>query len=313
MSTAEWAGVRTLVAANRLGAATPTPSEVLAFPISIRTRHRALQAMDKMQSDKALADSPKKKAGIQSVRKAFEILEAIARNDSLRLTEIVSETGLKRNLAHAYLTSLQQVGIVVQDESTSRYKLGGTAVRFGLKALSTLDFQSTAVTFMNELRDKVGYSVLLSVWSAQGPVTISRIDGRLQSPFEIRIGAQVNLTDTSAGLIFLAYLEKSAWAHFVTAKQLKESQHFSTFAELNVKLEDIRKSGLVALRGLIGPNQTPLTEFSAMSAPVFGQNKNLQAVLTVIAPSASFDQSLTGPTARALLEVSERFSKSLGN
>jgi DNA-binding IclR family transcriptional regulator len=253
-----------------------------------------------------------KKAGIQSVRKAFEILEAIASNDSLKLTEIVKLTGLKRTLAHAYLISLQQVGIITQDENTLRFRLGGTAVRFGLKAVSTQDFQATANRFMSELREKVGHSVLLSVWSSQGPVTISRVEGRYPSPFEIRIGTLVNLTDTSAGLVFLAYLDRSAWSHLLTAKNLNESHHFNSFAELHEAVAGVKKRGIASLKGLIGPNETPLNEFAAMSAPVFNQNQGVQAVLTIIAPSNGFDRSLTGPTARALLEVSKRFSKSLG-
>ena len=82
----------------------------------------------------------KERAGIQSVEVGFSLVEALTRSRGpLMLKDLAAEANMSAAKAHRYLVSFQRIGLVAQDERTSRYDLGPAAIKLGLAALARLD------------------------------------------------------------------------------------------------------------------------------------------------------------------------------
>jgi len=251
--------------------------------------------------------------GIQSVDKAFDVLQAIVASDGpMRLADIARATGLARNLAHAYLVSLRRVGAVVQDPETARYELGETALQLGLAALSRLDFLTLARGVMKELREEIGESVWLSVWSDRGPVVVANIEGLHASPFGVRIGTVVNLTVTATGRTFLAYLDPATYRLLVKKERARLRSFAPHEVELNRIIADIRRLGVTVRPQAAPATSVVLGQFSALAAPVFDHIGTIKAALTVIGQGANFDLSVDGRNASAVKSAAARLSARLG-
>jgi DNA-binding IclR family transcriptional regulator len=254
------------------------------------------------------------KPGIQSVERAFGILRTLtAAGGSLRLADIAEQAGLTRNLAHAYLVSLQRVGAVVQDEDTGRYDLGAGAVEIGLAALGRMDLMAHARTVMKALCSEVSESVWLSVWTPRGPVVVAKVDGAHVSPFEIRVGSIVDITVTATGLSFIAHIPRAQWQTIAKAERARMRALVPDDATLSARLEDVRSRGIANRADIVVPQQnTVLHGFSALAAPIFDHTGAIKAVLTVIGLTSLFDASLTGRNAIALQSAVRDLSAALG-
>jgi DNA-binding IclR family transcriptional regulator len=254
------------------------------------------------------------KPGIQSVERAFGILRTLtAAGGSLRLADIAEQAGLTRNLAHAYLVSLQRVGAVVQDEDTGRYDLGSGAVEIGLAALGRMDLMAHARTVMKALCSEVSESVWLSVWTPRGPVVVAKVDGAHVSPFEIRVGSIVDITVTATGLSFIAHIPRAQWQTIAKAERARMRALVPDDATLSARLEDVRSRGIANRADIVVPQQnTVLHGFSALAAPIFDHTGAIKAVLTVIGLTSLFDASLTGRNAIALQSAVRDLSAALG-
>lgn len=254
------------------------------------------------------------KQGIQSVERAFGILRTLtAAGGSLRLVEIAEQAGLTRNLAHAYLVSLQRVGAVVQDQDSGRYDLGSGAVELGLAALGRMDLMAHARTIMKALCSDVNESVWLSVWTPRGPVVVAKVDGAHVSPFEIRVGSIVDITVTATGLSFIAHIPRTQWQAIAKAERARMRAMVPDDATLSALLDDVRSRGIANRANIVVPQQnTVLQGFSALAAPIFDHTGSIKAVLTVIGLTSLFDASLTGHNAKALQSASGNLSAALG-
>jgi DNA-binding IclR family transcriptional regulator len=63
---------------------------------------------------------------IQSVQRAFDLLEHIARQpEGARLSELADGTGLNRSTAHNLLASLEELGYITQTKKGAAYRLTG--------------------------------------------------------------------------------------------------------------------------------------------------------------------------------------------
>jgi DNA-binding IclR family transcriptional regulator len=260
------------------------------------------------------SETPRQKAGIQSVDKAFDVLGAlVGAGRALRLTDIVERTGMPRNLVHAYLVSLQRVGAVVQDPMTARYDLGGTVARMGLAALSRQDFLAMAQAAMRALAEESGHSAWLSVWGEHGPVIVAKIEGAHASPFEIRIGSLVNLTMTSTGLTYIAHLPRVVWRDLFDKEQARLVAGAPGASQIDALLREIRTVGVASRAQIVTPQRdSVLPQFSSLAAPVFDHTGQIRAVLTLIGEHEVFDHSPAGAEARRLKAAAAVLSARLG-
>ena len=217
---------------------------------------------------------------------------------------------MTRNLAHAYLVSLVRVGAVSKDDS-GFYRLGETSMQIGLTAVARMDLVVIAREFMQQLLDKTGESVGLFVWSNQGPIVVSKVDGHRLAPFHISIGTRAELSLTATGRIFMAHLKPVHWKHLLKAEQQVMGSRGMDTKKLDAALKLIRVKGIASRDVPILPDIT-YPHFLSLAAPVFDHGGTLKAVLTMIGAPRTFDASPGGRYSAPLKDAAARLSARLG-
>lgn len=117
---------------------------------------------------------PKDGAGVGSIARAAEVLDALAdATDGASLADVVARTSFSKTTAHRVLAALQDVDFVFQDPATRTWRL---ASRLGALARSAaaIDLAGIAYRGMRRLAEATGDTVFLSVPEGPAAVCIAR-------------------------------------------------------------------------------------------------------------------------------------------
>lgn len=264
--------------------------------------------------------TPKKapRKGIQSLETGFRILDFLVKaGQPVALKGIAQGTGLSPSSINFYLVSLVKIGAALQDSRSGHYGLGPYAVRLGLAGLEQFDLFAVSRDRLLALANTVGHSVFLGVWGNHGPTIIYRADGiHSRSIFELRVGSVLPVLRSALGRLFLTHLPEPVTAEFVDA-ELKDFRHPSAELSkgeltssdvlrnrLDVKkmVQQTRQFGMSRCRSGI------LSDFTAMSAPIFDYGGSICAGITVMGRIGVLDDDLLGTTAKAVSDLARELS-----
>lgn len=238
---------------------------------------------------------PSEPRSIQSVVIGFALIRALEQDGArLPLKTLAAEAEMSPGQAHAYLVSFRAVGLVQQGED-GLYELGPYALALGLAALERLDVREAAKLPMRGFRNETGESVHLSVWSGQGPVIVSRVDGTHGVSLSIRIGFALPLDGSASGRIFAAFLP-----------ELQSPKPARRGRTPTATLDQVRATRLAVSESLVNSG------FAAISMPVFDFDHNLVAAMTALGPAAHLDTRADGAVATALRAAVDATSSAMG-
>jgi DNA-binding IclR family transcriptional regulator len=256
------------------------------------------------------------KNGVQSILVGFSILEVMAdSNRELMLKEISDGTGLSPSKVHSYLVSFCSNGMTTKDSATGGYRLGPLALKLGLSFLEGHDVFTLAKPIMLELADEIGQTAFLGVWGNRGPTILNRVDGAYsQAVFDLRIGSVLPILKSALGRNFAAHLPYGIVEPFLIkeleyASSTKPSIDFegpATMVSVNRMLQDVRERGISRCRGGL------LSDFTAISAPVFDHSQNILCAITIMGPINRLDDDFDGRPVTLLKATCRRISEDCG-
>ncbi len=243
---------------------------------------------------------------IQSVEIGFKLIRVLEEApDALSLKDLAAAAGLTPSKAHLYLVSFRRVGLVTQTEG-SRYTLGPYALQLGLSTLMKLDVARIARDPLRELSRMSGEACYLAVWGNRGPCIIQRIDGPGPLPMSLQVGFVLPVMSTATGRVFLSYLPRPRTAPVLAAEQSVGWGVGASDKAVAEVIDETRAAGMARTDSLSHLG------FSALSAPVFAHDGEVNAAITLIGSSSSFDSALDGGNARHLRTATQSVSAGLG-
>jgi IclR family KDG regulon transcriptional repressor len=112
---------------------------------------------------------------VKSLFKMLEVLEAFSSTDpELSVVEIARRTGLPRTTVHRIVDSLRSVGLLEQEASRDRYRLGLKLFELGSNALTNLPLYREAPPFVDTLAKLSGEDVHLCIFDGAQMVFVNR-------------------------------------------------------------------------------------------------------------------------------------------
>jgi IclR family acetate operon transcriptional repressor len=142
--------------------------------------------------------------GVQSVERAFDVLEAIATSGGeLSLSEIAAATGMPAGSIHRLIRTLVSLGYVRQ-EPTRRYSLAAGLIRLGDSAAKRLGTWAQPV--LATLVEQIGESANLAILEGSHALYVAQAPGRHSMRMFTEVGARVHLHSTGVGKALLAQL-----------------------------------------------------------------------------------------------------------
>ena len=252
-----------------------------------------------------MAAKSKTRLGIQSVEVAARILKVLAAaGRSLPLKDLAKAAGMHPGKTHRYLVSLTRSELVTQDEASGHYGIGTASIALGLAGLRSVEVVRTATALLPTLRDEIRETVMLAMWSPQGPVVFALEESSRPVTMNIRIGSILPLLDTATGRVFASFLPYELVSNLLDA-EVRASRGRSA-AAVQKRLSETREHGLACVSGDLVPG------VNAVAVPIFDHKNGIAGVIGALGRSEELDVDYKGTVATALQRAANEISRRLG-
>jgi len=189
----------------------------------------------------------KGRGGIQSLERAFSILEQVAlHRDGITLAELCKGVGLHSSTTFHLVRTMVQLGYASQDPGTKRYKIGRKVFALAAGALDESELVNRATPLLERLSGETNESSHFAIRSGFDVVIVARTGGTGMFHLVDRAGAVRPANATALGKALLAALTPAQLEHYFDKTEL---QRFTpkTIVErdaLVAELDRVRRNGI---------------------------------------------------------------------
>ena len=187
------------------------------------------------------------RGGVQSIGRAFAIIEEIARNrDGIGLAELSKRVGLHNSTTFHLVKTMVSLGYVRQLKDSKRYRIGRPLFALAASALDEIEMMSLATPVLDDLARATGESAHFSVPMGDAVVVLARTSGPGAFQLTDRVGVVRPAHCTALGKIMLAALVPGQFERYLQRAELKANTPKSiTAAEhLAREIAEVRRAGL---------------------------------------------------------------------
>jgi IclR family KDG regulon transcriptional repressor len=187
------------------------------------------------------------RGGIQSLARAFSILEEIARNrDGISLAELGKRVGLHNSTAFHLLKTMVSLGYVRQIPANKRYRIGRPLFALAASALDETEMVSLSTPVLEQLARETGEASHFAVGMGDSVVVIARIMGPGAFQLTERVGVVRPAHCTALGKVILAALQPDQLDRFLARVELLPStaKTITDVEALRRDIDAVRLSGI---------------------------------------------------------------------
>jgi IclR family transcriptional regulator, acetate operon repressor len=149
--------------------------------------------------------SPRRTGGVQSLERAFGILETMAEaGGTLGLSELATRVNLPLPTIHRFVRTLVDLGYLRQEPSR-KYALGPRLIWLGESSASMLG--TWARPYLSELVDDLGESANLATLDGDQIVYVGQVQSRQSMRMFTEVGRRVSPHSTAVGKALLAAVD----------------------------------------------------------------------------------------------------------
>lgn len=235
-------------------------------------------------------------SGVGVLDRCVAVLRAV--EDGARsFTDVVETTGLTRSTAHRLIQGLEDHGFLAHIGAFG-YALGPRLLALASAATRDLPLRELAHPSLARLARSTGESAQLYVRDGDRRVCIDAAESESELRTIVEIGASLPLTKGSAGTVFLA------WAGDPDRARLLESSDDP--ARLERRVATTRRRGWAESVGERAPG------VASVSAPIFGPDGLLLAVVSVSGPAARLGRPRAKRYAPPVIEAARGIERTFG-
>lgn len=220
---------------------------------------------------------------MQSLERAFDLLEALAAGGELGVTELAQRTELVPSTVHRLLATLAKRGYVAQSDESGRYRLGYKASELGSSLERRLArLRSVARSHMERVSAETGETVNLVVLDADRVIYVDQVEGTRRVRMFTAVGTAAPAHTTGSGKAILAYAPPGTVAALYAGREPLERltpNTLVTVADLEADLARIRA------RGFAFDAEEHEAGVGCIATPIFDAAGGPVAALSVSGPS----------------------------
>ncbi|MFH1932437.1 MAG: IclR family transcriptional regulator [Pseudomonadota bacterium] len=244
-----------------------------------------------------------KRYGAPSVKKAFEILGALSSSkEGLGVSEIARGLNMAKSTVHGMTSTLEELGVVMRDPHTKRYRLGLTLFELGRLAYSQIDLKTLARPIMEELMEKTQTSVFLGILNWEHVTVLDIVESRQDLKITAPIGTAIPLFAGAVGKVFLASMKEEQTKKIVRSKGLTRfTKNTIVDPELYFReLKNVRKMGYAV------DDEEYIPGVRAVASPIVGLGQLMSAIWVV-----GFKASLDEKKMKALINETKKAAEAI--
>ncbi len=252
-----------------------------------RSRPRSSKSSDKRPSrsetvagahePRNLGSPDDKRGGVQSLARAFGILEEVARSrDGISLAELSRKVGLHNSTTFHLVKTMVSLGYVRQLKDDKRYRIGRPLFALAANALDEIEMVSLAMPVLEDLSRDTGESGHFAVPMGDSVVVIARTAGAGAFQLTERVGVVRPAHCTALGKVLLAALQPDQLDGFLKRAELTAvtPNSITDANALRRNLDEVRQSGIAFDDGELNPELrcigVPIRDFTGQIVGAIG-------------------------------------------
>lgn len=277
-------------------------------------------AMDKIASTKSetieleepeelQVEISKEPARVQSIGRAFSIMEVIADNaEGIALAKISKAVGLHNSTAFSLVRTMLELGYVRQDPENKRYYIGYKLFGLAAGANNESNLVCVAGPILQELARASKETCHIAISVGDEVIAIAKAEGASTIRMTERLGAVRPKYCTAIGKVLLATLEPGQFDEYLARTEMRRYTANTIIEPVHLRqeMETIRRAGLAIDEAEYNP------EARCMAAPVYDFIGRTTAVIGISGPVWRVTKENTQRLGQIVLEHAAKLSAELG-
>lgn len=248
--------------------------------------------------------------GIQSLARAFSLLEAIADSaDGIGLTQLSRKSGLHSSTVFHLLKTMTSLGYIRQGADNKRYFVGSTLFCLAAAARSEVLVVNVADRILRELAVNTGNSAVFGMRSGDEIIVVAKAEGNGAFQISDRVGGIRPSHCTGMGKVMLAAMPQDRLERYLAGYELKSftPNTITDRGRLMQELAEVRRSGLAFDDAEFHP------ELRCVAAPVRDFTGQVIGALAMSGPAWRLSLQALQQRSALLREAAQSFSAQLGH
>jgi len=217
---------------------------------------------------------------VQSLDRALEILRLLGTEPEMRVTDLARRLEVHKSTVFRLLATLQEHGLVAQNPTTEKYRLGYGLVRLAGAVVAELDLARASRSVLEELATRTGETVNLAILQGDQVVNIDQIAAPNLVVNVNWVGKQTPLHATSNGKVLLAHLSEDERRRLLSRSLRRLTPR--TITDPRILEKQLHR---VLTAGYAFTLEELELGLNAVAAPVYAADGRVQAAVSVAGPS----------------------------
>jgi DNA-binding IclR family transcriptional regulator len=249
------------------------------------------------------------RGGVQSIGRAFAILEEVARNrDGIALADLSKRVGLHNSTTFHLVKTMVSLGYIRQIKESKRYRIGRPLFALAASALDEMEMVSMATPVLDDLSRETGESSHFASRMSDAVVVMARTPGPGAFQLTDRVGVVRPAYCTALGKVILAALRPDQLDRYLDRIELKAltSRTITSPQRLRRELQDVRRAGIAFDDGEFN------NEVRCAAMPVYDFSGQVVGAIGISGPVWRLSIQALQNKARDLSEAAKQLSEAFG-
>jgi len=243
----------------------------------------------------------------QTVRKAFDVLEALAKSrEPRRLTDLSRELTLTKPNVYRLLSTLSELGYVSKEETTSRYSATLKLYEIAQGHVQDPRLINATSPQLKALADSTHHSTQAAIYDDGYAYFVNRHDVEDGMKPMVTLHSRVPAVVTSAGKAMLAWKTESEIKHALTLVKRYTATTRTQKVELERDLQEARTNGYATVVGEWREG------VGGISAPVRNEDGAVVASLGVWGAESTLFGARKDEIGKMVVDAAAQASRDLG-
>src|SRR5437879_2159479 len=251
----------------------------------------------------------RQRVGVQSLGRAFAILEEVARHrEGIGLADLSKLVDLHNSTTFHLAKLMVTLGYLRQEKDSKRYRVGRPLFALAASALDEIEMVNVATPIMEDLSRETGESSHFAVRMGDAVVVIARTSGPGAFQLTDRVGVVRPAHCTALGKIILASLRPDQLKRFLERVELKPSTRKSITdpSVLLREIAEVRRSAMAFDDGEFNP------EVRCVAVPVYNFTGDVVGALGISGPVWRMSDQALQSRAKSVKAAAKRLSAEFG-
>jgi IclR family KDG regulon transcriptional repressor len=251
----------------------------------------------------------RQRGGVQSLGRAFAILEEVARHrEGIGLADLSKLVGLHNSTTFHLAKTMVSLGYIRQEKDSKRYRVGRPLFALAASALDEIEMVNVATPVLEDLSRETGESSHFAVRMGDAVVVIARTSGPGAFQLTDRVGVVRPAHCTALGKVILASLRPDQLERFLERVDMTPSteKSITDIPMLLREVAEIRRTGIALDDGEFN------AEVRCVAVPVKDFTGQIVGALGISGPIWRMSNQALQSRAKIVQAAAERLSNGFG-